>query len=395
MVGSSFSPASRRRRTLLAGLAATLFLTGCEIAGVGTAGTGPAVDPRRPVVVALMVPGGGGDQGRNVLASNLENAARMAVADLQGVQIDLRVYQTAGNPQQAASLAAQAVADGARIIVGPLLADEATAVGRTVAGAGVNVLSFSNNPAAAGGNVFLLGPTFQNTANRLMSFAASQGKGRVLLVSEQNAAGQVAEQAVRAAAAGSGASLAGVQSYAFSQQGVVEAIPRITSAARSTGAQTILMTAGSEGALPILAELLPQNGLSAAQFQYAGLTRWDVPPATLNLRGLNGGWFALPDPDLTAQFDARYQASFGATPNPVAALAYDGIAAVGALLRQGGADALSRPRITQGQGFAGVSGVFRFRADGMNERGLAIAQVRDGSRVIISPAPRSFAGGGS
>jgi hypothetical protein len=76
-------------------------------------------------------------------------------------------------------------------------------------------------------------------------------------------------------------------------------------------------------------------------------------------------------------------------------LAYDGIAAVGALLRQGGADALSGARITQGQGFAGVNGVFRFRADGLNERGLAIAQVRDGQSVIISPSPRSFAGGGS
>jgi hypothetical protein len=393
MLGSPLSLPRAGRRKLLAGLAATLVLAGCEIAGV-VPQAGPAIDPRRPVIVALMVPGGGADQGRNVLATNLENAARMAVADLQGVQIDLRVYQTAGNPQQAATLAAQAVSEGARIIVGPLLADEATAVGRTVAGAGVNVLSFSNNPAAAGGNVFLLGPTFQNTANRLMAFAASQGRGRVLLVSELNPAGQAAEAAVRAAASGSGATLAGVQSYAFSQQGVVEALPRIVAAARSTGAQTILMTAGSEGALPILAELLPQNGLSPAQFQFAGLTRWDVPPATLNLSGLNGGWFALPDPDLTARFTARYEANFGASPNPVAALAYDGIAAVGALLRQGSADALSAARITQGQGFAGVSGVFRFRSNGLNERGLAIAQVRDGTRAIISPAPRSFTGGG-
>jgi ABC-type branched-subunit amino acid transport system substrate-binding protein len=370
-----------------------MVLSACQITPAGLAG-GPAVDPRKPVTVALMVPGGTADQGRQVLASNLENAARLAIADLQGVQIDLRVYQTGGDPARAAQLAAQAVTDGAKIIVGPLLAAEATAVGAAVAGAGINVLSFSNNPSAAGRNVFLLGPTFENTASRLMSFAASQNKGRVLLVSEQTPAGQAAEAAVRAAAARTGANLAATQSYAFSQQGVVDALPRITAAARSSGAQTILVTAGSEGALPILAELLPQNGLSPVQFQYAGLTRWDVPAATLNLRGLQGGWFALPDPALTARFDARYAASYGAAPNPVAALAYDGIAAVGALLRQGGAEALSAARITQGQGFAGVNGVFRFRADGLNERGLAVAQVREGQSVVISPAPRSFAGGG-
>ncbi len=381
------------RRAVLATAAAAMVLSACQITPAGLAG-GPAVDPRRPVVVALMVPGGSADQGRQVLASNLENAARLAIADLQGVQIDLRVYQTGGDPARAAQLAGQALADGAKVIVGPLLAAEATAVGNAVAGAGVNVLSFSNNPSAAGRNVFLLGPTFDNTASRLMSYAASQGKGRILLVSEQTPAGQAAEAAVRLAAARTGATLAATQSYAFSQQGVVDALPKITAAARSSGAQTILMTAGSEGALPILAELLPQNGLSPTQFQYAGLTRWDVPAATMNLRGLQGGWFALPDPALTARFDARYAATYGAAPNPVAALAYDGIAAVGALLRQGGADALSGARITQGQGFAGVNGVFRFRSDGMNERGLAIAQVRDGQSVVISPAPRSFSGGG-
>lgn len=381
------------RRAVIVMATAAMVLSACQITPAGLAG-GPAVDPRKPVTVALMVPGGTADQGRQVLASNLENAARLAIADLQGVQIDLRVYQTGGDPARAAQLAAQAVTDGAKIIVGPLLAAEATAVGAAVAGAGINVLSFSNNPSAAGRNVFLLGPTFENTASRLMSFAASQNKGRVLLVSEQTPAGQAAEAAVRAAAARTGANLAATQSYAFSQQGVVDALPRITAAARSSGAQTILVTAGSEGALPILAELLPQNGLSPVQFQYAGLTRWDVPAATLNLRGLQGGWFALPDPALTARFDARYAASYGAAPNPVAALAYDGIAAVGALLRQGGAEALSAARITQGQGFAGVNGVFRFRADGLNERGLAVAQVREGQSVVISPAPRSFAGGG-
>ncbi|MDD7970573.1 penicillin-binding protein activator [Roseinatronobacter alkalisoli] len=390
---SGKSVVSGQRRGFLAAAAAAFLLAACDMP-MGPGAAGPSVDTRRPVTVALLVPGGTNDQGRQVLAQSLENAARLAVADLQGVQIDLRVYQTGGNSQRAAQMAAQAVNDGAGIIVGPLFADSATAVGRTVAGSGVNVLSFSNNPSAAGGNVFLLGPTFENTATRLMSYAASQGKGRVMLISEQNQSGQVAEAAVRAAAARSGASLVATQSYAFSQQGVVDALPRISAAARSSGAQTVLMTAGSEGALPILAELLPQNGLSRQQFQYMGLTRWDIPAATLQLRGIDGGWFAMPDPALTSQFEARYAAAYGDAPHPVANLGYDGIAAVGALLRQGGADALSAARLTQGQGFAGVSGVFRLRRDGMNERGLAVAEVRDGSTVIISPAPRSFTGGG-
>ncbi|SUZ32109.1 hypothetical protein ROE7235_01862 [Roseibaca ekhonensis] len=381
------------RRRVAAGLLAAMIVAGCE-GGLGPIVGGQGVNTDRPVTVALLVPGGSGDQGRDVLAASLENAARLAVADLQGAQIDLRVYQTAGDANRAASVAQQAVDDGAQVILGPLFADAARAVGQTVAPSGVNVLSFSNNPSAASRNVFLLGPMFENTATRLMDFASAQGKGRIMLVAEQNQAGEVATAAVRRAASRSAADLVAVQSYPFSQQGVVQALPGITAQARSGNAQTILFTAGSEGALPLLAELLPQNGLSPQTFQYAGLTRWDIPASTMQLSSLQGGWFALPDPSLTRQFDARYMGSYGQAPHPVGSLGYDAVAAVGALLRQGGSDALTAERITQGSGFAGVTGVFRFRADGSNERGLAIAEIRDGTSVVISPAPRSFGGGG-
>ena len=48
-----------------------------------------------------------------------------------------------------------------------------------------------------------------------------------------------------------------------------------------------------------------------------------------------GGWFALPDPSLNERFKSRYQAAFGEAPHPIAGLAYDGIAAIGALVKSG------------------------------------------------------------
>ncbi len=47
-------------------------------------------------------------------------------------------------------------------------------------------------------------------------------------------------------------------------------------------------------------------------------------------RGVQGGWFAMPDPGLQAQFRDRYAGAYGSQPVPVAGLAYDGIAAIGA-----------------------------------------------------------------
>jgi len=110
-----------------------------------TQNTGQRIDPNAPVQVALLVPGGTGNEGR--LSASLENAARLAISDLNGVQINLRVYNTAGDPLQAARVANAAVDDGAMIILGPLFGEAANAAGVSVANRNVNVLAFSNKPS--------------------------------------------------------------------------------------------------------------------------------------------------------------------------------------------------------------------------------------------------------
>jgi len=69
-------------------------------------------------------------------------------------------------------------------------------------------------------------------------------------------------------------------------------------------------------------------------------------------------------------------------------------AAIGALVAQGDPNALTGAALTQAAGFTGTSGIFRLRNDGTNERGLAIAQIRDNQVVIVDPAPSSFGGAG-
>jgi hypothetical protein len=382
----------RKAAVRVAALVSAAVLVACSPVGV-TSG-GPSIDLGAPVPVALLVPGGSGQASDELLARSLENAARLAAADLSGVQIDLRVYRTGGQPAQAAALAQQAVNEGAKIILGPVFAQEANAAGVAVAARGINVLSFSNNTDIAGGNVFVLGPTFQNTANRLVGYAARQGKRRILVVHDRNTAGEVGRDAVGRAIGRSGATLAGTASYEFSQNGVVQAVPVIAGQVRSTGADAMVLTADTAGALPLLTQLLRENGVDPAVTRMIGLTRWDIPPATLSLPGVQGGWFALPDPSLTAQFQSRYVGAYGEPPHPIAGLAYDGIAAIGALVRAGKADALTGAALTQGAGFAGVSGVFRLLPDGSNERGLAIAEIRNNQVVLIDAAPRSFGGAG-
>lgn len=386
-------PARKALRLLFLSLFA-LALAACD-AGMtgGVSRGGPSVDTSKPVPVALLVPRGG-SASDDLLANSLENAARLAMRDLTGVAIDLRVYATAGNAATAASVATQAVNDGAKIIIGPVYAEAANAAGVAAAGAGVNVLAFSNNTTIAGGNVFVLGPTFQTTADRLVSYAASQGKSRIVVVSAQDVAGQLGRTSIQNAISRSGATLAGSVDYPLSQQGVIDAVPRIKSTVDSSGADAVFMTSSTASALPLLAQLLPEAGIQPTVTQYIGLTRWDIPSPTLSLPGLQGGWFALPDPARSAAFSAKYQAAYGSTPHPIASLGFDGIAAVGALVAKGKSNALTGAALTQGAGFQGASGIFRLRSDGTNDRGLAITTIRNNQVVVIDAAPQSFGGAG-
>lgn len=385
----------RKALAQLFALLSLVWVAACEPTTNVPSNTGQRIDTSKPVQVALLVPGASAQEGENLLARNFENAARLAVADLQGVEIDLRVYNTVGgSPEQAAFAAREAVNDGAKIILGPLFAEAANAAGLAVAARNVNVLTFSNNRTIAGGNVFLLGATFDNTAERLTRFAARQGISRYMVVHGEDLAGQIGRDAIVDAISSSGGEVVGVESYPLSQQGIFAATSQIVNAIEASGAQAVFSTAGANADLPILATALDDNGMDTEQTRLIGLTRWDTLPQLLALPGLEGGLFTIPDQTTATLFRDRYTAAYGEAPHPLAGLAYDGIAAIGALAAAGNADALTLAGLTKSQGFRGTTGVFRFLPNGLNERGLAVATIRDGAVVLLENAPTSFGAAG-
>lgn len=390
------SRTSHGRLTRAIAFLSILTLAACDALPLPNTGgnSGQKIDPKAPVTVALLVPGGSGQATDTLLAKTLENAARLAIADQTGATINLKVYNTAGNPTTAAAVAKAAVADGAKIILGPLYAEAANAAGVAVKDDNVNLLAFSNNASIAGGNVFILGATFENTANRLVRQSKKMGKSNILVAHAQGLAGEVGRDAILSAANSNGMKIAGVESYPFSQQGITDASGRIAGQVKSTGADALFLTAGPEADLPFLATALPEKGLNTGATQMVGLTRWSAVPQALALPGLQGGIFALPDQGLEANFAARYQAAYGERPHPLAGLSYDGVAAISALVAQGKANALTSSGLTRGSGFVGTQGIFRLLSNGTNERGLAVAQIRNNQVVIIDPAPKNFSGAG-
>lgn len=371
------------------GCVAALGLSACEPIALGSGGSGPSVDTSSAVRVALLVPKGAGGGG-GLVGQSLENAAKLAVSDLNGARIDLVVYDTGGTPAGARTAASAAVAGGAKIILGPLYTQSTSAVVPVVAGQNINVLSFSNNTAVAGGNVFLLGQTFSNVAERLTGYSRRQGRNNVAVVHAADVAGTAGRDAIVGAARASGMNVATVQSYPLSREGIQQSGPRIANAIQQTGADTVFLTANVDSDLPLVAAALPDNGVNPAQTPFIGLTRWNSVPEALALPGLQGGLFTLPDAAVQAAFEARYAAAYGTAPHPLAGLAYDGVQVVGSLLARGRSDALTAGSLTQTSGFSGASGIFRLLPNGTNQRALAVAQIQNRQVVVLDPAPKRF-----
>ena len=108
---------------------------------------------------------------------------------------------------------------------------------------------------------------------------------------------------------------------------------------------------------------------------------------------LQGAWFAAPENAGFAAFAQRYRAKFNSDPTRLATLGYDAVSLVAALAKTQPPQRFSEAALTSPSGFNGADGVFRFRSDGRNERGLAVMQIDNGSANVLSPAPHSFAGG--
>lgn len=392
MLSTRNSISAACRATVL-GTALALLGACTTMAPRGMGDSGVDVDPNQPVQVALLVPLGSGDAGRERIGNSLVNAAKLAQSDLTNANIDLRIYSDQGTANGGATAAQQAVAEGAKIIIGPLFST-ATAGAQPVAKqAGLSVISFSNNAEVAGDNVYILGNTFANTADRLVAYAQSRGLSRIGVVYPAGLEGDTALTAISGAIQRRGATLVASQSYNLSVAGIDSAAPTAAAALQGSGADAIILTDGPTGGLGLMAKGLRDNGIAAGNAQFLGMQRWDVSAEALTEPALQGGVFVAPDPSLTAAFNGRYQTAYGSFPPELASLGFDGVAAVGAMIaeaRAKGGSPFSTERITQPQGFAGASGPFRFAADGTNQRNLAIIEVQGGTATVAQGASRSF-----
>jgi len=392
---------SRGRRRLCAALgvaAAAIALTACAGTSEFFSSTPPPPQPAEPPPTALIGAGqvrvglilplsAQGNAG--VAAQSMKNAAEMALTEFKNPNIQLLVKDDGGTPQGAQAGAQQAIAEGAEIIIGPLFAEAVSAVGPVARPRGIPVIAFSTDVSVAARGVYLLSFLPETDVKRIVDYAISRGKRSFAALLPDSAYGAVVEAAFQQEVSRRGGRIVVLEKYPLDPAKMAEPARRVAQAAAHV--DSIFIPDGAD-AVPQVVQSLAASGVNLKRVQLLGTGLWD-DPRVFSTAALDGGWYAAPESNGFRNFSARYRSRFGQDPVRTATLAYDAVALVAALVKTQGAQRFSEQVLTNSSGFGGIDGVFRFRPDGTNERGLAVLRVSPAGGQAISPAPKSFAPG--
>jgi branched-chain amino acid transport system substrate-binding protein len=355
--------------------------------------------------VALLVPLTGANAP---VGQSIANAANMALLDAGDKRINLRVYDTAPGAEAAAS---RALAEGAGLFLGPLLAGDIRAVAAVAATKNIPVMSFSNDSSLAGGDVFILGFQPGQSIARTVNYARSRGIERFAALVPAGIYGQRAATAfVRAVEAAGGRSTA-VVSYPRDPAKMVAAARSVTAydARTKAGTPTIRPDGTVAGAVPaalpfqalmvadagsVAAQLMPvlgKMGVTPGAAVILGTELWNNEPGLASVEPLRGALFSSVSDDRFRKMAERYRAKFGSNPSRLASFGYDSVLLVNSLAGNWPLAApFPRAALGSREGFAGIDGAFRFTPANIAERGLEVQQIGSGAINVVSPAPRSF-----
>ena len=396
-------PGSPRRSFGLA-LAAALLILGAALAGctpsrtrptpaqrpppptltapeaVSPAEAPPAVPATGKVPVALLLPLSGPSAA---LGQAMLDAAQMALFDIPDNRVELLVRDTGGTAAMAGAAAQSAIAGGAKLILGPLLAAEVEAVKPLAQNAKIGVVAFSTALQFAGDGTWLMSFDPRQEIARAVIYAHRHGHDRFAALAPSSPYGDIAVAAFRDAVTIAGATVTRISRY---DPAAINLAPAVEAFAGGAGEFDAVLLAEGGAKLKALAPQLPFYGIDPDQVKFLGTGLW-AEPGLGTEPALQGAWYAGPDPATRADFETRFKALYQHPPPLLATLGYDATALAAVLARRGD---FSAATLTNPSGFSGLNGIFRLLPDGVVERGLAVLEVHRTGVTVVDPAPQTF-----
>lgn len=342
---------------------------------------------RGPVQVALLLPLSG-DPGLASVGQSLANASRLAIAFIEanpGIaeNITITLHDTGVGVPGATSAASVAVAAGAKLILGPLRADQVAAAGAVARSGGVPLIGFSNNGGAAAPGVYLLSVLPDMEMKRAIRFVQGQGKRGPAGIFPATAYGEAQATAFRqqAMAAGYGPPVV----LTFSGTGEAAQIASQLRLQIEAGAVDAVFMPDRASA-PAFGVALIQAGIVAGQVQIVGSADWEGDAAILATPSLGGALYPAVDAAGLAAISGDYQRQFGSLPHALATIAYTATILANVNTLSMATPPYNATLMTSASGFNGRDGVFRFLSNGRAEYALVMRQLGAGGAGTIDGA---------
>lgn len=353
-----------------------------------------------PVRVALLLPFNSSRSNVRQVSSALYNAAQLALFEFGNSNLLLIPKDTGDSAETAANAARSAIGEGAELILGPLFAEQVSAVAPVAYSARVPVVAFSTDVTVAGNGVHLLSFPPEQDVNRIVDYAGLRGIKNFAALIPQGDYGNRVRAAFEQATRDRNLRVTAIETYPAQSQGMYDPVKRIAggaaqqdmtqpgTVARELPFQALFVPEGGNQ-LRVLAPLLPYYNIDTTRVKLLGTGLWDDPSiASENV--LQGGWYPAPPVERYGQFVERYKANYKTTPPRIASLAYDGVSLAAALANRPAGNRYTEANLTSTDGFAGVDGAFRFLPNGQTERGLAVMELRSSGPITLDPARSRF-----
>lgn len=358
--------------------------------GTGTIGTPMTPAPsgntqrfgRGSVPVALLLPLSG-EPALAQLGTALANASKLAIAFIEaspniGENIHITLRDTGTNAAGAINAANAAMREGARLVLGPVTAEQITAAANVTRAANVPLIGFANNGNVAGPGVYVLNVLPETEMKRAITYIREQGRRGPAGIFPATPYGEALATAFRQQAIAAGFSPSAV--YTFSDPGEAQGIINQAKPMTETGMIDALFLPDRASAATF-AGLLAQAGVDRDLVQVVGSADWANDPGFMANPALVGAIFPAVDEAGLNAIRADYQRQFGSAPPQMATIAYTATILANVNTLSLANPPYSQALLTNPSGFAGRDGLFRFHANGRSDYALVIRQIGAGGNV--------------
>jgi ABC-type branched-subunit amino acid transport system substrate-binding protein len=330
-----------------------------------------------PTKVAILLP----LSGKNAeLGQTMLQAAQLAVFDINNNDFELIPHDTKGTFEGGQAAAESAINNDAQIILGPLFSDAVRGAKKIATPNDVKIIAFSTDWSLGDTATFMMGFMPFSQVERIVDYAVSKSLRRFAIIAPRDKYGEAVTESFKKHSAENNSSVVTTISYIPSNMAIANKISSIN----PNDIDAVFIPTGGKD-LEVISDALTSQGMPPSKIKRLGTGLWDDTNIAAKA-GVQGGWFAAPSSRSRQSFERQYQSTYGQSPIRMATLAYDATALAAVLSPKG----YSFKVLTDPNGFEGVDGVFRFGADGIIQRDLAVFEIRNGQIREIQPASKKF-----